>query len=385
MIVIATPLTQWDTGRSVTIQNIVATHVHFANKGDSQAVIMALENSQAKIPDYLLQTGKELCVYAVSEGVTIEKKSFFVTKRERPENYVYEDDTRNYIYSLIQDAEDATEAANQTAQDLLEAKERGEFNGPKGDKGDKGDPGSTVDDTKIGNDPWSSRKIIETLCPPIEESGMVMQCYPLEGTLLNVMWDSDNVNEMHICGKNLYNKTAYPLKNNQIIRHEYGTYASSGIFAATEKYIPCMHLQGQTISIRHAPRVTENNITTGGGIAFYKEDQSYLSGSNMSQVTVPDEAAYFRFCINKNYVSEAQIELGSAVTEYEPYIGKESFVDGVLMEGIFQPINGLNTIWLTNGASAYDGTVTGSADPKAEINRLKEIIGATSVATSKEE
>ena len=244
---------------------------------------------------------------------------------------------------------------------------------------------ASINDTAIGPDAWSSRKIIETLCPPIEESGKLMQCYPLDGTQLNVRWDSDNVNEVHICGKNLYNATAYPLKNNQIIRHATGTYASSGTFAATEKYIPCAHLQGQTISIRHAPRVTENNNSTGGGIAFYKEDLSYLSGANTSQVTVPAEAVFLRFCINMNYDHEAQIELGSAVTEYAPYVGKINHVDGVLMEGIVTPINGLNTIWLTDGSAAYDGTVTGITDPKAEINRLKEIIGATSVATTKEE
>ena len=124
MIVIATPLTQWDTGRSVEIKNIVATHVHFANKGDSHAVIMALENSQAKIPDYLLQSGKELCVYAVSNGVTIERKSFFVTKRERPENYVYKEDQRNFVYKLITDAQEATEAANQATKDANEAADK---------------------------------------------------------------------------------------------------------------------------------------------------------------------------------------------------------------------------------------------------------------------
>lgn len=124
MIVIATPLTQWDTGRSVEIKNIVATHVHFANKGDSHAVIMALENSQAKIPDYLLQSGKELCVYAVSNGVTIERKSFFVTKRERPENYVYKEDQRNFVYKLITDAQEATEAANQATQNANEAADK---------------------------------------------------------------------------------------------------------------------------------------------------------------------------------------------------------------------------------------------------------------------
>ena len=129
--IIGTELNQWDTGRSVKVTE--ASHVHLANQGDSKAVIMELADSQALIPDYLLQTGKQLCVYAVLNGVTIERKMFSVKKRERPENYVYDEDYRNFIYDIISDAQEATEAAHQVAEDLLEAKERGDFNGPKGD------------------------------------------------------------------------------------------------------------------------------------------------------------------------------------------------------------------------------------------------------------
>lgn len=110
------PLTQWDTGRAVTVTDIAANRVHFANKGDSKAVIMELVDGQAKIPDYLLQTGKQICAYAVADGVTIESKSFFVTNRERPENYVYDEDQRNFIYTLIENAQEATKAANQAAE-----------------------------------------------------------------------------------------------------------------------------------------------------------------------------------------------------------------------------------------------------------------------------
>ena len=149
MIKIVGPqLTQWDTGRQVEVSASNATHIHFANQGDARAVIMDIVDGQAKIPDYLLQTSKSLCVYLVLNGVTQESKTFFVTKRERPENYIYEEDQRNYVYELITSAENAIEEANtaaenanQAKQDLIDAKERGDFNGPKGDKGDQGEQG----------------------------------------------------------------------------------------------------------------------------------------------------------------------------------------------------------------------------------------------------
>ena len=59
--IIGKALYQWDTGRYVSVTDIEADHVHIANKGDSKAPIMELSDSKAKIPDYLLQTGKQIC------------------------------------------------------------------------------------------------------------------------------------------------------------------------------------------------------------------------------------------------------------------------------------------------------------------------------------
>ena len=116
-------LSQWDVGRIVNISDSEATHIHFANQGDSKAVIIEIENGSAKIPDYLLQTSKTVIAYAVKDGVTLESKSFSVRKRERPENYVYEDDQRNYIYELITDAETAVVNANQATTNANTATE----------------------------------------------------------------------------------------------------------------------------------------------------------------------------------------------------------------------------------------------------------------------
>lgn len=108
--IVGSELNQWDVGRYVQITGIEAEYAHFANKGDSHAVVMGVVDIDAKIPDYLLQSGKQLCVYAVKDGITLESKTFYVKKRERPENYVYEDDRRNYIYELVENAESAIES-----------------------------------------------------------------------------------------------------------------------------------------------------------------------------------------------------------------------------------------------------------------------------------
>lgn len=119
-----TALHQWDVGRRVVVTGIEVEHVHFANQGDSKAVIMGAVDIHAQIPDFLLQSGKQLCVYAVKDGITVESKTFYVKKRERPENYVYEDDQRNYIYELITNAEETLESMWWAYQDTTLATEK---------------------------------------------------------------------------------------------------------------------------------------------------------------------------------------------------------------------------------------------------------------------
>lgn len=50
---------------------------------------------------------------------------------------------------------------------------------------------AVIDDTAVGADAWSSKHIIDTLCPPLEESGNPVQCYPVAGYPLGckVSWE----------------------------------------------------------------------------------------------------------------------------------------------------------------------------------------------------
>lgn len=113
---------QWDSGRSVSVSDTDATHIHLANPGDSKAVVIEIKEGLVTIPDYLFQTGKTLFAYAVKDGVTLEVKSFAVRKRERPADYVYEYDQRDYIYELVKKAETAIEYIdNLIASGILQA------------------------------------------------------------------------------------------------------------------------------------------------------------------------------------------------------------------------------------------------------------------------
>ena len=107
-------------------------------------------------------------------------------------------------------AANAGQSAKQAADSLRELKDgiaAGDFKGEKGDKGDtgpqgpKGDPGpagadgkdgTQIDDTTVTDSaPWSSKHIVDMLCPPLEETGNPVVCYPVVGSKLSckVSWE----------------------------------------------------------------------------------------------------------------------------------------------------------------------------------------------------
>lgn len=73
--------------------------------------------------------------------------------------------------------------------------------GPQGEQGPKGDTGPAgadgkdapqIDDTTVTDSaPWSSKHIVDMLCPPLEETGNPVTCYPVAGYPLSckVSWE----------------------------------------------------------------------------------------------------------------------------------------------------------------------------------------------------
>nr|DAM16066.1 MAG TPA: L SHAPED TAIL FIBER PROTEIN [Caudoviricetes sp.] len=96
-----------------------------------------------------------------------------------------------------------------------------------------------IDDSTVGLDAWSSKHIVDMLCPPLEETGNPVQCYPVAGYPLGckVSWEPtqegsgapspDNVRPIkgrdsvtvERCGENLLD----PEEN------DYGTYTPYGL------------------------------------------------------------------------------------------------------------------------------------------------------------
>lgn len=347
-------LTQWDVGRSVSVSNSDATHVHFANQGDSKAVIMQIEKGTAKIPEYLLQTGKTLLAYTVLNGVTLESKSFSVRKRAKPTNYVYEDDERNYIYELLTNSLAATAAANQAAENASNAA----INAAKAAE-------SANLATKSANEAAQTAKnfmvIGEAEGANISLDDSAKQYFaglrifgkttqdttpspeaPVE--LVSVGAAGGEIG-LHIAGRNLFaNRETHAVD---------ATGAEVNNSAARRTpYIPV--IPGQKIAFSKSvalPADAEPN----GMLRLFDKNRHYVSSvtalgyaATKNVVTIPDGIYFVRFVqYGFTYVDglEVQIEIAAAATEYDGTTGQS-------LE--FSTLGGLHGIQVTSGGNYTD-------------------------------
>ena len=85
-------LWQWDTGRTLIVDTD-CSQVHFSNKVFGRSIDVDVSYGVAIIPDILLQTDKDLNVWAfvgtAENGYTKISKTFKVNRRNKPADYVF--------------------------------------------------------------------------------------------------------------------------------------------------------------------------------------------------------------------------------------------------------------------------------------------------------
>lgn len=125
-------LWQWDTGRTLAV-DADCSQVHFSNKVFGRSIDVDVVDGVAIIPDILLQTDKDLNVWAfvgtAENGYTKISKTFKVNRRNKPADYVFtptDQMTLQTIQSQIGDLADlTTEAKNNLVAAINEAAQSG--------------------------------------------------------------------------------------------------------------------------------------------------------------------------------------------------------------------------------------------------------------------
>lgn len=248
--------------------------------------------------------------------------------------------------------------------------ERGE-QGPQGEVGPEGPAGKDgvqIDDAAVSEDaPWSSKHIIDMLCPPLEESGNPVVCYPVAGYALGVKasWEPvqegsgdpspDNVRQIkgrdrvkvERCGENLFNRDGLvvgaPVYSNDGVLSSYEDVAVSYV-----KVVP-----GAQYSIRL--RQTDDTILYTR-IAFLTKSKKFIkrayvlntkSGMEPKETfTVSTDCEWIQFGLNNgrtfNYNFDVVFVAGSAPTTYTPYIGQTNTLTlpETVYEGEVDAVNG---------------------------------------------
>lgn len=214
--------------------------------------------------------------------------------------------------------------------------------------GQAGKDGTQIDDTTVGLDAWSSKHIVDMLCPPLDETGNPVVCYPVAGYPLGVKATLEPVQEgsgepspenirpikgrdsvtVERCGENLYNVNHfvgdYWVDDNYHKSNDFVNIHSS--FWASYK-MPCN--VGDTINVSGFPEL-------GGISCVWTSDVSgekYFKEAGSSQrvnasYAVPSGAQCLVLGVagklsvpNANY-DNAMISIGPSPTAYTPYTGQ---------------------------------------------------------------
>lgn len=185
---------------------------------------------------------------------------------------------------------------------------------------------AVIDDTTVGTDAWSSKHIVDMLCPPMEETGNPVTCYPVAGYPLGckVSWEPtqegsgtpspenirpikgrDSVSITHT-GKNII---PYPYER---IKKVGDSYTESGI-TYTLLNDGAIHFAGIPKSA-FGMTIARNNLSRFGklvtsGKIFYDSNNNqtfiypFKLGEKVSETVYP------------------QIEVGTTATSYEAPMG----------------------------------------------------------------
>ena len=187
------------------------------------------------------------------------------------------------------------------------------------------------DDSTIGENPWSSKHIIDMLCPPLEESGNPVVCYPVAGYPLGVKAKWEPTQEGSGTpypaggGKNLFNPAWMPEKAESsgvtwTITPD-GTVTANGTTDRTAYYNSgYFSLPAGTYTISAMPRLRMS-------IRNYDSDDTVIAQQVIGQpctfaVENDIQKASLFFATSgtlDNVSAKPQIEKGTTATAWEPY------------------------------------------------------------------
>lgn len=181
----------------------------------------------------------------------------------------------------------------------------------------------TPDDSIVGGKPWSSKHIIDMLCPPLEESGNPVVCYPVSGYPLNIKAKLEPVQEGSGTpypaggGKNQLNPAKYEAATKTIngitfTRLNTGEVVVNGTATGTAIYILISNFSyGVSLSTDKNWSVVGENVISAQGLV---SGVTILKPSDSTRLYIRVESG-----IAVKTTVQPQIEKGNTPTTWAPY------------------------------------------------------------------
>ena len=209
--------------------------------------------------------------------------------------------------------------------------------GPQGPQGEPGKDGVQIDDAAVSStETWSSRKIIDTLCPAFSAEGNPVVCTPVEGYPLGAVVtlepkqagsgdpSPENVRPIsgydevavNVRGKNLWNFTLSQAANSWII-----PFLPQGSYVLSMQNIDDWWTGNSNNSSWFLRDV--ENTTVLARVIFSSPE---VGERCFATFNVPYSGSFrLNTYVNNilNYVDNLQLEVGSTPTPYEPYQGND--------------------------------------------------------------
>lgn len=189
----------------------------------------------------------------------------------------------------------------------------------------------TPDDTVVNGKPWTSKHIVDTLCPEINETGNPVQCYPVKGYPLSVTasWEPtqsgsggpspDNIRpitgrdsvQIQRCGENLVDIADFTLSVDDGNR--------------TKNFVPPSSLPAGTyvVNLNNANASSKLGVQLVNAKGATTEVLANVSNFPKT-VTIAKPVTYLYFYIANtagNSTDVSNVAITTAQAEYTPYVG----------------------------------------------------------------
>lgn len=241
----------------------------------------------------------------------------------------------------------------------------------------------TPDDSTIGGKPWSSKHIIDMLCPPLEESGNPVVCYPVAGYPLGVKasWEPmqegtgtpspENIRPIkgrdsvtvERCGENLLNIKPFNKDTYKGITHEYVPDGGIHISGTTQTSV-----DSPTFPVWHLPPGKYYGLDTGEGISASIVVQRngknlWLNAKGAFEILAGDVTKYLYTIVSAGATVDRTVY---------PYI-----VPGTTPPTVYTPYTG-QTNTLTLPETVYGGEVDAVSGDGQDTQKLVILNGTES-------